>query len=82
MNVAVPNAAPPRTLPSWALPACRLWQRHSPSGSCLAGVWGGVRVLIYANPDKRDAEDADFILAFSARVPPSAAKDTCNQQKE
>lgn len=61
MNEAAP-------VPSWALPACRLWQRDSPAGLCLAGVWGGVRVLIYRNPDKRDADDADFVLCFSARV--------------
>lgn len=67
----MPEAA---SLPRWVIPACRLWQRPAAQGFCLSGIWGGLRVLVYANPDRRSATDAEYILCVSApRLPPNAA---------
>ena len=56
----------PRPLPSWATPACRLWKRTDVAGVALVGNWRGLKVLIYENPDKRDADDADYVLCVAA----------------
>lgn len=57
--------SPPRPLPPWATPACRLWKRTDAPAFTLSGVWGGVRVLIYENPEKRDEDDADYVLCLA-----------------
>ena len=56
-------------LPHWAIPACRLWHRSTPQGFHLAGVWGALRVTVFPNPDRRDADDAEYILCVSPRPP-------------
>lgn len=57
----------PLPLPPWAVQACRLWRRSAPGTAfSLSGVWGGVRVHVFENPDKRDADDADFILCIAS----------------
>lgn len=55
----------PHPLPPWAIQVCRLWRRSEMRGFALAGNWGGVKVLIYENPEKRDPDDADFVLCFA-----------------
>lgn len=55
----------PRPLPSWATPPCRLWKRIDTAGLALVGNWGGLKVLVYENPDKRDAEDSDYLLCVA-----------------
>lgn len=62
MNEAAP-------LPSWAIPACRLWQHDTAHGTSFVGTWGGAKVVIYRNPDKRDADDADYVLCFARPRP-------------
>lgn len=53
-------------LPPWAVQACRLWRRSTGSAFSLSGVWGGVRVHVFENPDKRDADDADYVLCIAS----------------
>ena len=57
-----------RKLPAWALPALRLWERKAGHENFLSGTWGGVRVFIYRNPDRRDESDATHILCFGAKA--------------
>lgn len=56
----------PHPLPPWAVQACRLWRRTSGAAFSLSGVWGGVRVHVFENPDKRDADDADYVLCIAS----------------
>ena len=56
-------------LPRWAIPACRLWHRPSPQGFSLAGVWGGLKIMVFVNPDRRDARDAEYVLCVAAPLP-------------
>ena len=47
------------------LQACRLWSRPGRDGSFfLSGKWGGLRVLVVPNPEKADAQDADWLLVL------------------
>ena len=62
------NEAPP-PLPTWAIPACRLWARASPFGLCLSGRLGGVKVLVWPNPDRRDDNDAQYVLCLARSLP-------------
>lgn len=56
------------------LRVCGLWLRTSKAGrQYLAGRFGGVKVLIWANPDKVAEEDPSHILLFGQPAERQAA---------
>lgn len=74
----------PHPLPPWAVQACRLWRRPGAPAFALTGVWGGVKVFVFENPDKRDADDADYVLCIAApsrRPTTTTGKPTINPQE-
>jgi hypothetical protein len=59
-----PTNPPP--LPDWCIPVCRLWIRKNEKGAHLSGRLGGAKIIIFPNPDRRDENDAEWILTFSS----------------
>lgn len=62
--------AKPSPLPDWCIPVCRLWVRRGTRGPFLSGKLGAAKILVLPNPDRRDENDAEWVVAF-ASAPPS-----------
>ena len=52
------------------LPACRLWEKTSASGTrYLVGRWGGVKVLILPNRERQGDNEASHVLLIAEAAP-------------
>ena len=58
--------ANPAPLPDWCIPVCRLWSRTTDKGMFISSRLGAAKVYIFPNPDRRDENDADWVLTFSS----------------
>lgn len=70
------NGKPIPPLPDWAIPVVRMWERETGRGRFLSGKWGGARVLLFPNPQRRDDRDAEWMLCLAAGDPEPSRRDT------